>query len=271
MNLRRKKREGSPFKFILAVISVFFLSAVLIASVPGQDEKKEANSDSATYRITDSHSLRFYKTTEPNNGKISVLAKGAVMVDGTDEVVGEGLGFGGVVVNYAGKTYFSNNSEVEFHDKSVKKIFHMDTEEFGKPYNTTFIATPPIGSVSVTYNMENEILNVKIDVSNLPRNSTLIVVNEQSGTRYSKYADAGGNTTYVNFSWKQLFSRENYLLDENNKGFGIEYTTELRAISKLYLGREVEPEGFDWAGLDLELEVSRLGRNEISYNVIFAE
>jgi hypothetical protein len=224
-----------------------------------------------TYQISDNLFLRLYNNTEPNNGKIAELHKGAVLLHGREEVIGEGLGFGGIVVNYAGATYFSKNAELVFNDSTAEKIFHMDSLEVGEPFNTTFVNTKAIGSAKVTYTIGDGILHIKVDLSDLPSNSTIIVLNEQSGMRFSRYIDESGNTTEVNFSWKQVFSKENYLVDENNKGFGIELTGEIRDSAKLYLGREVEPEGFDWAGLDLEIDAAVMDVNEFEYDVRFME
>jgi hypothetical protein len=224
-----------------------------------------------TFPATGNLSLRFYDSSAPANGKISALVKGAVLVNAESETVGEGAGFGVPALNWSGRTYFSLSARTEPSGGGCTRTFVLDGVEVGPFHNTTFARVPPAGEVKVRYSLNGTVLSVDVDVSGLPRNATLMVLNEQDGRRYCRYVDFNGNDTIVDFSWKKVTGWYNYLLDVDGRGFRVDYTPEFYNGTTLYLGRETAPDGFDWAGLDYAFDLSAFGGKEFSYNVHLVE
>jgi hypothetical protein len=224
-----------------------------------------------TYPVTDSISIRFYRTPEPSNGKISELHKGAVLVYNGVETIGEGAGFGGVVMHHNGTDYFSKSADTEIRDDVLVKIFHMDSTEDGDPFETEFVDTDPMGSVQVTYNIDGTTLHVTVKPLDLPVDSTLYILNEQSGEHFYRYTDLESTDNLANFTWEEVPFGNNYLLSEDGMGFGLDYIGEVSPGPTLYLGREVEPEGFDWAGFELIIDSDGNEHNKISYDIMIKE
>lgn len=221
----------------------------------------------STFPATGNLSMRFYSSTAPGNGKISVLEKGAVLVDRENETVGEGAGFGTPVLNWSGVTYFSRNAKTTFSERGCSKRFLLDSVETGVLHRTSFVTVPPAGEVEVKYRVNGSVLSIDVALTNLPRNATLMMLNEQAGMRYWRYADFAGSDMNVDFSWRMVTGWYNYLLDSDGRGFRVDYTPEFYNGTTLYLGRETAPEGFDWAGLDYGLDLSAFNGTKFAYDI----
>jgi hypothetical protein len=216
-------------------------------------------------------SLRFYNSTAPANGKLAGLQKGAVLVVEGNETVGEGAGFGAPVLEFGGRTYFSRTARTEPVEGGLSKVFRMDAVEVGPAYHTSFVPVEPAGEVEVSYRVNGSVLSVDVNLKNIPHNATLMVLNEQAGSVYYLYTDLESRDAVVDFSWRPVTGRYNCLLDSHERGFRVDYPPEIRNGTVLYLGRETQPAGFDWAGLDFSIDAAAFGDREFSYTVHLLE
>ena len=221
----------------------------------------------STFPATRNLSMRFYSSTAPATGKISVQEKGAVLVDGENETIGEGAGFGAPALNWSGVTYFSRSAKTIFSETGCSKRFLLDSVETGGFHRTSFVTVPPAGEVEVAYRINGSLLSIDVDLTKIPRNATLMLLNEQDGKRYSRYVDFNGNDLVVDFPWKKVTGWYNYLLDVDGRGFRVDYTPEFYNGTTLHLGRETAPGGFDWAGLDYSLDLSVFNGRKFTYDV----
>jgi len=227
----------------------------------------EADSGPFDFRAFGNMSLRFYNTTSPANGKIFGLQKGAVLVDGPNETIGEGAGFGSPVLNWSGRTYFSRTARTERIAGGISKTFVLDTIEVGQTYNTSFVPAEPAGEVEVRFSVKGPVLSIEANLSRIPRNATLLMLNEQAGSIYYRYTDHESSDMVVDFSWKNVTGRYNSILDSRGFGFRVDYTPGLYNGTTLYLGRETAPEGFDWAGLDYSIDLAAFSASMFAYVV----
>jgi hypothetical protein len=219
------------------------------------------------FRASGNMSLRFYNSTSPANGKLFGLQKGAVLVDGPNETIGEGAGFGAPVLNWSGRTYFSKTARTETIAGGISKTFVLDSIEVGQTYNTSFVPVEPAGEVEVRFRVNGPVLSIEANISRIPRNATLLMLNEQAGSIYYRYTDHESSVMVVDFSWKNLTGGYNSIFDSRGFGFGVDYTPGLYHGTTLYLGRETAPEGFDWAGLDYSLDLSEFNGSMFAYDV----
>lgn len=232
-------------------------------STGGHDVDREA----FTFQASGNLSLRFYNSTSPANGKIFGLQKGAVMVEGKNETIGEGAGFGAPVLNWSGRTYFSRTARTERIEGGLSKTFVLDTLEVGPTYDTSFVPVEAVGEVEVQYRVNGPVLSIEANLSGIPRNATLMILNEQAGSIYYHATDFESYDTVVDFSWRNVTGRCNYLLDSRGWGFRVDYTPDIYNGTTLHLGRETAPRGFDWAGLDYAVDLSAFDGKEFSYQV----
>jgi len=210
--------------------------------------------------------FRLYEDSRPPNGKLATLQKGVVLVHNGTETIGEGAGFGAPVLHHGGKTYYSLNATAFRLRDGVAKNFSMDAIEVGETYHKTFEPVVPVGSVLIKYRYLADGLNIEVSLRGIPANSALYILNEQSGTEYTRYKNSDGENLTVDFSWRQVNASANYLLDEDGKGFRIDKPA-MPDGTTLYLGRETRPEGFDWAGLDMAIDTATYNSTVYGYEV----
>jgi len=139
--------------------------------------------------------------------------------------------------------------------------------EVGPTHHTSFVPVDPAGEVAVIYTVNGSELSIGVNLSRIPQNAALMVLNEQAGSIYWYYTDLESHDTVVDFSWKSVTGRYNCLLDSRGRGFWVDYPPDLRNGTALYLGRETRPAGFDWAGLDYRVEPAAFSGHELSYTV----
>lgn len=238
---------------VLMLVS-FALEPDIFSRLAGRNRPAAEELADFNQTLSDGFSVRLYEDSRPPNGKLAPLQKGVVLVHNGTETIGEGAGFGAPVLNHAGKTYYSLNATAYRLRDGVAKNFSMDAVEIGETYNKTFVPVDPAGFVLVSYHYLVDGLGIEVSLSGIPANSTLYILNEQSGTEYARYRSSDGNDLTVDFSWRQVNASANYLLDEDGKGFRIDRPA-ISDGATLFLGRETRPEGFDWVGLDIELNM----------------
>jgi hypothetical protein len=119
---------------------------------------------------------------------------------------------------------------------------------------STFVKTAAVGKVSVTYDISNSVINLKVDFSHLKkgRPKKIFVLNEQSASFFRKYSDAHhvslvdeqiGAWDVVSSDWACLTNAQGqvgYRLWKINN-------------SVLRRGRETMENCLDWVGLDYEV------------------
>ncbi len=219
--------------------------------------------------LTKGFSVRLYEDSRPPNGKIAPVQKGVVLVQNGAETIGEGGGFGAPVLHHDEKTYYSLDATAHRFRDGVAKNFSMDAVEAGENYNKTFEPVAPAGFVMVRYRYIADGLRIEVSLGGIPANSTLFILNEQSGTRYTRYRNSEGENLTVDFSWRQVNASANYLLDGDGRGFRIDRPA-IPDGTELHLGRETRPEGFDWAGLDITIDTAIYGSPVYTYEVRIA-
>ena len=216
-------------------------------------------------------SLRVYNSTVPATGKIALLEKGAVLVDGGNETAGEGAGLGAPALAWRGTTYYSRSARTAAIEGGCSKTFVLDTVEVGPFHRTSFASVPPAGEVRVDYRTNGSVLSIDADLTKVPRDATLMMLNELDGRRYTRYVDFDGNDTTVDFPWRKVTGWYNYLLAPDGSGFRVDYTPGFYNGTTLFLGRETAPAGFDWAGLDYAVDLSIRGASVFSYQIRLLE
>ena len=216
--------------------------------------------------VSGNFSLRLYGDNRPFNGKLAPLQKGTVLVYRENETIGEGGGFGSPVLEHAGKTYFSHNATLKRLRDGVQKEFKLDSVEVGPTHRTVFESVEPIGSVRVSYRYMASGLNISVSLSGIPKNSTLHILNEQSGREYFKYRGPDGTEETVNWSWREAGAGKSFMLNGDGKGFGLDWPGGREGIS-LHTGREIEPANFDWSGLDITVDTAAYASTVISYEL----
>jgi hypothetical protein len=250
---------------VLMLVS-FALEPDIFSHLAGRNRPAAEELADFNQTLSDGFSVRLYEDARPPNGKLAPLQKGAVLVHNGTETIGEGAGFGAPVLNYAGTTYYSLNATTNRFRDGVAKNFSMDAIEVGETYHKTFEPVAPVGSVLVRYRYLEDGLKIEVSLGGIPANSTLYILNEQAGTVYTRYKNSDSENLTVDFSWRQINASANYLLDRDGKGFRI----DRQAVpdgSTLYLGREIRPEGFDWAGLDIALNMTSTKAAAYRYEV----
>jgi hypothetical protein len=258
---------------ILAVCSVLMVVGLSIEfdliKITGKAPPARDGLASFNQTLSNGFSVRFYEDSRPHNGKLAPVRKGAVLVRDGNETIGEGAGFGAPVLHHGGKTYYSLNATASRLSDGVAKNFSMDAVEVGESYHKTFEPVAPVGSILVRYRYLADGLRVEVSLGDIPANSTLYILNEQSGTEYYKYKGSDGENLTVDFSWREVNASSNYLLNKDGKGFRVDRPA-VPDGTKLYLGRETQPEGFDWAGLDIALDLAKANATIYRYDVRIA-
>jgi hypothetical protein len=119
---------------------------------------------------------------------------------------------------------------------------------------STFIETNPIGKLSVTYDINNYLINVKVDFSHLKRErpQKIFVLNEQGASFFRRYSDAQ-RTSLIDRqigAWDPVDADWACLTDLQGK---VGYRLWNVNGSVLRRGREIMKDRMDWVGLDYEV------------------
>jgi len=119
---------------------------------------------------------------------------------------------------------------------------------------STFIETNSIGKLSVTYDINNYFINVKVDFSHLKRErpQKIFILNEQSASFFRRYSDAQ-RTSLIDRqtgAWDPVDADWACLTDLQGK---VGYRLWNVNGSVLRRGREIMKNRMDWVGLDYEV------------------
>jgi hypothetical protein len=123
---------------------------------------------------------------------------------------------------------------------------------------STFVKTDSAGKVSVTYDIRNCDINVKVDLFHIKKAhlQKIFVLNEQSANFFRKYSDAthSSATDKQIGAWDAVDSKWACLTDLKGRiGFRLWKVNS----SVLRRGRESMKNCLDWAGLDYEVDPDR--------------
>ena len=120
---------------------------------------------------------------------------------------------------------------------------------------STFVKTAAVGKVSVTYDINNCVINVKVDFHHLQkgRPKKVFVLNEQSASFFRKYSDAH-HVSLVDKqigAWEAVSSEWACLTHVQGQ---VGYRLWKVNGSVLRRGRETMENCLDWVGLDYEVD-----------------
>jgi hypothetical protein len=247
-------QEHGVTALVLEDISYYRATAVFpdlvrgSASAPFQDLANQAafqvdaGKPVYAFRLPPALSMRMTAT-----GKTAGLAKGMTLGPaGT----GEGMGFGVPIARYAdGWVYPRTETTVAVSPSSWTRSFELDEIGGDAAHSYRFAPIASRGEVDVTYVIGEGGVSVAVDVVRLDAGYSQIgILNEASAAfndftasdRPTTTATALGSWTPVEGSWARLRSA----------ALGVEWSVPALPGATLYAGREHNPPGFDWAGLD---------------------
>jgi hypothetical protein len=217
-----------------------------------------------------------------------------------EDITGEGLGLGGVVLRVGRVTYFPLSSKDSLHEEGFSRVFLLNgvsrrylgpldiTElhrfvrdrlaphyQSGSPLaplfhhlmrlrglllRTRYVAVDTRETAQATFTCRAD--EIRIRVRRERGCGKMIVANELSG-RFFDYAVIGGRRVALP-PWMRSPERRPTLGSSLLK---LELSLEVPPEVEAFIGREVQPPRLDWAGIDLVMEE---GVKEISYRVLLS-
>jgi hypothetical protein len=208
--------------------------------------------------------VRLYADTRPHVGKVARLQKGLILLDGDREVVEEGFGLGLPLVKVAGRAYLSRSATTEYHSGPARttlvKRYEMDTLDTPSGFlRRKYEPVPSIGTVTVSYTLAVEAIEVTVDLAGLETSwDQVYVMNEQGARTFTRYEEAGLAVEGAAFGrWQPTTSHRGCIVAGDRS---LQFCVETEKEVPRYYGREryyqYYPLGvyaLSWAGIDLEL------------------
>ncbi len=118
------------------------------------------------------------------------------MVDGEEELIEEGYGFGAPIVIHAGRSFLSQHAVViQNADSSLTKRFTIDTEDtWTQLFRRKYRAIEPLGTIVFTYTVSAPgVIDVTVDFSELDvAPEQVYLTNEQGATTFTHFSDSEG-------------------------------------------------------------------------------
>jgi hypothetical protein len=213
-----------------------------------------------------------YADTRPHVGKITPVQKGLALVQGAEELIEEGYGFGAPIVIYDGRSYLSQHAEVALapDGQQIVKRFQMDVEDtWTQPFRRKYRAVEPLGSIVFTYTVTAPgVLEIAADFAGLRIRPELVyLTNEQGARRFTRYSDSAGvNRTFADMpdtpdQWIPTTAERTCFAAEAQ---GLRFCVETQPGQAKYIGRERYYQRrwsglfeLSWAGADIELAAPR--------------
>lgn len=221
--------------------------------------------------------LRLYADTRPHVGKIAGLQKGLVWVQGGEELVEEGYGFGCPIVVSGGRAYVSSHAETAIargvNSVTLTKRYDMDTVDTPIRFlRRKFRRAPSLGIVTVRYEIRHDrTIGVAVDFSGLVGHwERAYLMNEQGARRFTHYRDAttAGLTARKIGIW-ELAGGQKACFDWT--GGERSFCVDADVPARLYYGRERARQynwrgiwSLSWSGVDLELPIPQ---SEYEYRI----
>ena len=173
------------------------------------------------------------------------------MKGGTD-VAGEGMGLGVPIALYPDGWHYPGTATVTNLSTGRvtiwQKTFDLDEVGGDAAHDYKFQRAPSVGRVQVTYTITAGGAEIAVRSLGLsPGVQQVNILNEESAA-FNDYSDSAGtdlgpaftNWQSVRGSWARLQSGS----------LGIEWGQETAGNSQFQAGREFNPPGFNWAGMD---------------------
>ena len=188
----------------------------------------------------------------PRQGKTALLAKGLSLVVSGQGVCGEGMGFGVPIVRYAdGWVYPRTTTTIDLSTRgqtSWRRIFELDEIGGDSVHDYAFLPIASRGRIEVTYTVDAGGVSIAVRPLQLAAGYTQVAILNEESASFNDFADPSrtligpgfGSWVPVQGSWARLRSGS----------LGIEWSLPAIEGAQLYGGRELNPPGFDWAGLD---------------------
>lgn len=213
--------------------------------------------------------VRTYADTRPHVGKIMTLQKGLALLQGGDDLIEEGYGFGAPIIIYQGQQYLSRHAEVEHTpDRSqIVKRFHLDTiDTWTELLRPKYRPVPSLGTVVFTYTVASPgVLDVAADFAGLRVEPELVyLANEQGAIPFTLYGDSTGAQRHFADSadqWQPASAPRTCFTAEERR---VRFCVETEPGQAKYVGRERYLQyrwsgifWLSWAGTDIELSRPR--------------
>jgi hypothetical protein len=205
--------------------------------------------------------VRLYQDTRPHVGKVARLQKGLVLVRDGRELVEEGFGFGLPLVEVGGQAYLSRSAVTERAGDVLVKRYDMDILDTPSGFlRRKYEPVTPIGSVTVSYTVSAETIDVDVDLSGLEIPwSRVYLMNEQGAQTFTSYQEPGLAVEGEQFGkWQPTTARRGCIVAGDRS---VQFCVETKGALPRYYGRErykqyylVGIYALSWAGIDLELD-----------------
>jgi hypothetical protein len=142
-----------------------------------------------TADLGDGLSIRLYPDARPHIGKVARIQKGLVLALDGEELIEEGYGFGAPIVVHEGRSYLSQEAEIEqLPSGALVKRFRIDTEDtWTQLFRRKYRAVEPLGTVVFTYTVSAPgVVDVTADFTGLTVTPELVyLTNEQGATTFT--------------------------------------------------------------------------------------
>jgi len=162
-------------------------------------------------------------------------------------------------LRYVAKLYRRNK---HLQSLTMKKL----SQKVG--YDTLFLKTTPVGTVSVKFHLSESHVKVEADLTQLKQKNLqrMFMLNEQGAMFFRKYKDSTGAELYDKEigAWNPIIAEWASLTSpDNDVGF------RLRQVDDCFLrrGREYLRDCLDWVGLDYEVNA----RESFEYDIEISE
>lgn len=163
------------------------------------------------------------------------------------------------IVNFISGLYQKNKHFAKFVLTTKQGLMKIGVD-------AVFVNKPSKGKVAVTYIICDNLIKVKLDMTQLDQNNLkqVFVLNEQGSQFFCKYEDSDGNILVDEQigAWSNVMAQYAKISDEQGKiGFGLKNVEG--AI--LRRGREFSKGYLDWIGLDYEFSPVDVFEYEIEF------
>ena len=172
---------------------------------------------------------------------------------------GEGMGFGVPIVRYAdGWVYPRTSTTAVITATRWTRTFELDEIGGDSAHSYAFEPIESRGEITVTYSMDATGITIAVQPVWLAPGYTQVgVLNEQSA-EFDDFASAG-QSTFVGPSFASWMPVTGSWARLRSGSLGVEWSLSTLRGAQLYAGRELDPPGFDWAGLDYMFPASFTG------------
>jgi hypothetical protein len=149
---------------------------------------------------------------------------------------------------------FMKQANVLYQKYSQPRILALRELSLNMGLESVFVKTSPVGELAVTYEISDNVIDVKVDCTRLNKKhlQKIFILNEQSASFFRMYSDATSEKMLDGRigAWHAINSEWACLLNPHYK---IGYRLWDVEKSVLWRGREMLKSYLDWTGLDYEL------------------